>query len=40
LVRRSSAPLTHDRALHGDIARLAEAVREGAFARILRDSNR
>ncbi len=40
LVRRSSAPLTHDRALHGDIARLAEAVREGAFAQILRDSNR
>jgi histidine ammonia-lyase len=40
LVRKSSAPLTHDRSLHGDIARLAIVVREGAFAQILRHSNR
>ena len=40
LVRRYSAPLTHDRALHEDIARLAEAVRDGEFAGILRGSNR
>jgi histidine ammonia-lyase len=39
IVRRHSAPLTHDRSLQKDVARLAEAVRDGEFARILRGSN-
>ncbi|PYI81016.1 MAG: histidine ammonia-lyase, partial [Verrucomicrobia bacterium] len=30
-VRKLVAPLTHDRALSGDIARVAEAIREGDF---------
>ncbi|MGE5325436.1 MAG: aromatic amino acid lyase, partial [Deltaproteobacteria bacterium] len=38
-VRRHSAPLAHDRALHGDVARLAAAVRAGEFAQILRGPN-
>jgi histidine ammonia-lyase len=40
LVRRVSVPLARDRALHGDIARLAQVVREGEFARILSSSHR
>jgi histidine ammonia-lyase len=30
-VRKLSPPLTHDRALSGDIARVAEAIRQGDF---------
>jgi len=30
-VRKISPPLTHDRALSGDIARVAEAIRRGDF---------
>jgi histidine ammonia-lyase len=35
LVRRVSKPLTTDRSLHGDIARVGELVSSGSFARIL-----
>src|SRR4029077_7017810 len=30
-VRKVASPLTHDRALSGDIARVAEAIRQGDF---------
>jgi len=32
-VRKIAPPLTHDRALSGDIARVAEAIRRGDFDR-------
>ena len=39
MVRRLSAPLERDRALYRDIARLAESVRDGDFAKILHSSH-
>jgi histidine ammonia-lyase len=40
LVRRVSAPVTADRALHGDIARVAELTARGDFARLLAPGRR
>jgi histidine ammonia-lyase len=40
LVRSNSRPLTGDRTLSADLARLAERVRSGAFAEILRSAGR
>jgi len=38
MLRAVSAPLTKDRPLHKDIARVAQLVSEGAFARVLKTS--
>ncbi len=40
LVRRASPPVTRDRALHGDIARVAELVAHGDFACLLTPGRR
>jgi histidine ammonia-lyase len=38
MLRAVSLPVTHDRSLHKDIARVAQIVSEGAFAGILTPS--